>query len=94
MVDLVAELGKNTTADEINAVLRAAAAGPMQGVLGVSDEELVSMDYLGDPRSSIVDSASTLVMDGNFVKIIAWYDNEWGYSCRVVDLIKYMASKA
>lgn len=94
MVDLVVELGKSTTAEEINATLKAAAAGPMKGILDVSDEELVSMDYLGDSHSAIVDAASTTVMDGNFVKIIAWYDNEWGYSVRVVDLIKYMASKA
>lgn len=94
MVDLVAELGKPATKDEINNALKAAAAGPMKGILDVSDEPLVSMDYLGDSHSSIVDAASTLVMDGNFVKLIAWYDNEWGYSVRVVDLVKFMASKA
>lgn len=93
MVDLVAVLKSKTTAEEINAALREAAAGRMKGILGVSDEECVSMDFLDDSRSSIVDAASTAVMDGNFAKIISWYDNEWAYSVRVIDLIKYMASK-
>lgn len=93
MIDLVAQLKTNTSAEEVNEAFRKAAAGRMQGILGVADEELVSMDFLGDSRSAIVDAASTTVMDGNFIKVIAWYDNEWAYSVRLVDLIKYMASK-
>ncbi len=93
MIDLVAELKTQTSAAEVNAAFRAAAAGPLKGILGVSDEELVSVDFLGDPRSAIVDAASTTVMEGNFIKVIAWYDNEWAYSLRVIDLIKYMAGK-
>jgi glyceraldehyde 3-phosphate dehydrogenase len=94
MVDLVVELGKDTSAEEINAAFKAAADGSLKGILAVSDEPLVSMDYKGDSHSAIVDAQSTLVMDGNFAKIIAWYDNEWAYSVRVIDLIKYMDSKA
>ena len=71
----------------------AAEAGPLKGYLGYSNEELVSSYYKGDPRSSIVDSLMTRVINGNLVKVIAWYDNEWGYSCRVRDLIHYLASK-
>ncbi len=90
MVDLVVELDKSTTAEEINEALRQAAAGPLQGILGVSDEELVSSDFVRDSRSSIVDAPLTKVMDGDLAKVVAWYDNEWGYSMRVADLIKYM----
>jgi len=90
MVDLVVELEKSTTAEEINEAFRQAAAGSLKGILGVSDEELVSSDFLRDSRSSIVDAPLTRVMDGDFAKVVAWYDNEWGYSARVVDLIKYM----
>lgn len=90
MVDLVVELDKSTTAEEINEALRQAAAGPLQGILGVSDEELVSSDFVRDSRSSIVDAPLTRIMDGDLAKIVAWYDNEWGYSMRVADLIKYM----
>ena len=93
VVDLVVQLSKKTTADEINAAFRAAAAGPLKGVLAVEDAPLVSIDFRGNPNSSIVDSAYTKVMDGNFVKILSWYDNEWGYSVRCVDLAKYLASK-
>lgn len=93
IVDLVAELATETTAEEINNALKEAAEGPMKGILGVEERPLVSVDYKTDPRSSIVDAALTNVMDGNLAKVVAWYDNEWGYSLRVVDLIKYMASK-
>ena len=65
----------------------------MKGILGVSDEPLVSMDFKGDSRSSIIDAASTMVLDGNMVKVIAWYDNEWGYSCRVADLVAFVAAR-
>jgi len=93
VVDLVAFVEKNTTVDEVNKALAAAANGPMKGILGVETEELVSSDYRGDSRSSIVDVPLTRVVNNNCVKVIAWYDNEWGYSCRVRDLIHFMASK-
>lgn len=93
VVDLVAELEKAATAEEINNALREAAEGPMKGILGVEDRELVSIDFKGDNRSSIVDAPLTNVMDGNLAKVVSWYDNEWGYSLRVVDLIRYMAAK-
>jgi glyceraldehyde 3-phosphate dehydrogenase len=93
VVDLVAELETSTTAEEINAVLKEAAEGPMKGILGYEDRPLVSIDFKGDPRSSIVDGLSTMVMEGNMVKIVSWYDNEWGYSNRVADLVNYIASK-
>ncbi|MFN8629710.1 MAG: type I glyceraldehyde-3-phosphate dehydrogenase [Chloroflexota bacterium] len=95
IVDFAVELGRDTTADEINAAFRAAAAGPLKGILGVSDEPLVSVDFRGDSRSSIVDSALTMVIGGtgNFAKVLSWYDNEWGYSCRVADLTKFIAEK-
>jgi glyceraldehyde 3-phosphate dehydrogenase len=93
LVDLVAELEQDTTAEEVNAAFEEAAAGSMEGVLGVSREPLVSVDYTGDPRSSIVDALSTSVMDGRMVKVLAWYDNEWGYSSRVVDLVRYVGER-
>lgn len=91
IVDFVAVLKKATTAEEINAAFKNAAAGPLQGILGVTDEPLVSVDFMGDSRSGIVDLLSTKVIDGNLAKVIAWYDNEWGYSCRLVDLAKFVA---
>jgi glyceraldehyde 3-phosphate dehydrogenase len=93
IVDVVIELEKSTTAEEINAALKKAAAGPMKGVLSVCDEPLVSIDFRGNPNSSIVDAQLTKVIGGNLVKVCSWYDNEWGFSCRVQDLIHYMASK-
>ncbi|RLC95833.1 MAG: type I glyceraldehyde-3-phosphate dehydrogenase [Chloroflexi bacterium] len=90
LVDFVAELEKTTTAEEVNAAFKAAAGGTMQGILGYSEEPLVSMDYKGDPRSSIVDGPKTMVMDGNMLKVLAWYDNEWAYSVRICDLVKLM----
>jgi glyceraldehyde 3-phosphate dehydrogenase len=93
VVDLVAFTEKKTTPEEVNAAFKAAANGPMKGILGVEDGELVSMDFRGDSRSSIVDSPLTRVVNGNCVKVISWYDNEWGYSCRVRDLIEFMAKK-
>jgi len=95
IVDFAVELGKDTTAEEINNAFRVAAAGPLKGILGVSDEPLVSVDFRGDSRSSIVDSALTMVIGGtgNFAKVLSWYDNEWGYSCRVADLVKFVAGK-
>lgn len=93
VIDFVAITQKPVTAESVNDALRAAANGPMKGLLGVSDEPLVSMDFKGDERSSIVDAASTMVTGDNLLKVIAWYDNEWGYSCRVADLAKYMADR-
>jgi len=90
VVDLSVRLRKKTDPEAINAAMRAAAAGPMKGILQVVDEPLVSVDFLGNPHSSILDSLSTKVMDGNFAKILSWYDNEWGYSNRVVDLALLM----
>src|ERR1700747_3414737 len=93
VVDLVAFVEKATTVDEVNNALKAAADGPMKGILGYETAELVSVDYRGDERSSIVDAPLTRVVAGNCVKVIAWYDNEWGYSCRVRDLVHFMAKK-
>jgi glyceraldehyde 3-phosphate dehydrogenase len=94
VVDLVAFVEKATSVEEVNAALKAAAdAGPLKGYLGYETAELVSSDYRGDSRSSIVDAPMTRVVAGNCVKVIAWYDNEWGYSCRVRDLIHYVAGK-
>ncbi|MDI6827264.1 MAG: type I glyceraldehyde-3-phosphate dehydrogenase [Armatimonadota bacterium] len=93
LVDLVVELEKEATEDAINDALRAAADGKMKGYLGVCDEPLVSVDFKGNSLSSIVDSPSTMVLGGNMAKVLSWYDNEWGYSCRVADLIDYMVKK-
>src|SRR5271165_5637464 len=94
VVDLVVWVEKKTTKEEVNAALKKASeSGPLKGYLGYEENELVSSDFKGDPRSSIVDAPSTLVVGGNCVKVISWYDNEWGYSCRVRDLIHYMAGK-
>ncbi|PAB60248.1 type I glyceraldehyde-3-phosphate dehydrogenase [Anaeromicrobium sediminis] len=90
VVDLVVELEKSTTAEEVNKKLKAAAAGPLHGILGYSQEPLVSIDYKKDYRSSIVDGLSTMITGKNMVKVVAWYDNEWGYSCRVIDLASYI----
>jgi len=93
VVDFTAELERDASVEELNDAFRAAAAGPMKGILGVSDEPLVSSDFRGDERSSIIDAACTMSLGGNFVKVIAWYDNEWGYSCRVADLVTFMIGK-
>ncbi len=93
VVDLAAMLDKKTTAEEVNAALKAAADGPMKNVLAYSTAELVSIDFKGNPHSSIIDAAYTKVMDGNFVKVLSWYDNEWGYSNRCVDLLRLLVKK-
>jgi len=93
VVDFTADVARPTTVEEVNAAFRAAEAGPMQGILGVSDEPLVSSDFRGDSRSSIIDGLSTMVLGGTMVKVIAWYDNEWGYSCRCADLLRMVAAK-
>jgi len=91
VVDLVAELGKSATKEEINAAMKAAAEGPLKGILEYTEDPIVSCDIIGNPHSSIFDALSTVVMDNNFVKVVSWYDNEWGYSVRCVDLFKKMA---
>jgi glyceraldehyde 3-phosphate dehydrogenase len=91
LIDLVCELGRNATRDEINAALKTAAEGPLRGILEYSEEDLVSSDIVGNPHSSIVDSKLTSVLDGNLAKVFTWYDNEWGFSCRVIELIQLMA---
>jgi glyceraldehyde 3-phosphate dehydrogenase len=93
VIDFVAITERPVTADAANDALRAAAGGPMSGLLGVTDEPLVSMDFKGDERSSIVDGLSTMVTGDRLLKVIAWYDNEWGYSCRVADLAAFMAER-
>jgi glyceraldehyde 3-phosphate dehydrogenase len=93
VLDLVVFVNKPTTKDEVNAALKEASQGAMKGILGISEEELVSADFKGDDRSSIVDAPLTRVIAGNCVKVISWYDNEWGYSCRVRDLVKFLTAK-
>ncbi|MFE8147571.1 type I glyceraldehyde-3-phosphate dehydrogenase, partial [Brenneria goodwinii] len=94
IVDLSVTLKREVTVDEVNAAFRRASeSGPLKGILGYSDEPLVSSDYKGDPRSSIIDGLSTLVIGGNMVKILAWYDNEWGFSNRLIDLALWMEKK-
>ncbi len=91
IVDFVAEIENSTTVEELNGIFKEMSEDELVGILGYSEEPLVSSDYRGDSRSSIVDGLSTMVMDGNLVKVIAWYDNEWGYSCRVADLANMIA---
>ena len=93
VVDLVAVISKRATAEEVNAALLEASQGPLKGILGYTTEPLVSSDFMHNPNSSIVDSQLTKVVDGNLVKVVAWYDNEWGYSSRVVDLIVFLGKK-
>jgi glyceraldehyde 3-phosphate dehydrogenase len=93
VVDLVALLATKTTAEAVNAALKAAAEGPMKGILAYTEDPVVSTDMLHNPNSSIVDAGMTKVLDGDLLKVIAWYDNEWGYSCRVIDLIAFLNSK-
>jgi glyceraldehyde 3-phosphate dehydrogenase len=93
VVDLVVVLANNTTAEEVNAALKAAAEGPLKGILAYTEDPVVSTDMLRNPNSSIVDSGLTKVLDGNLLKVVSWYDNEWGYSCRVVDLVAFLEKK-
>jgi glyceraldehyde 3-phosphate dehydrogenase len=90
VVDFVALTEKNTTTAEVNAVLKAAAEGPLKGILAYTEDEVVSSDMQGNPNSSIIDAGMTKVLDGNMVKVVSWYDNEWGYSNRVLDLIPFL----
>jgi glyceraldehyde 3-phosphate dehydrogenase len=91
LVDLVVETEKTTSAEEVNKALKAAADGPLKGILAYCEEPLVSCDFNGNPSSSTVDAATTTVIGGNMVKVMSWYDNEWGYSSRIVDLVKLIA---
>jgi glyceraldehyde 3-phosphate dehydrogenase len=93
LVDLTAQLAKNATPEEINAAYRKAADGALKGVLQYSDEPTVSVDYNDNPHSAIFDAPNTLVMEGTLAKVFAWYDNEWGFSQRMVDVAKYIASR-
>ena len=93
VVDLVAQVERPATAETVNAAFAAAADGPLSGILHVATEPLVSIDFKGNPHSSIVDASYTSVMDGDFVKLLSWYDNEWGYSSRCVDLVRFLADK-
>jgi glyceraldehyde 3-phosphate dehydrogenase len=93
VVDFVADLEKEVSAEQINNAFQKAAKGPLAGILEYCSEELVSMDFRGNPASSIFDAPSTMVISGNMVKVLAWYDNEWGYSCRLADLAAYIAKK-
>ena len=94
LTDLTAVLSRAAGAEEVNAALREAAEGPLRGILQVTDEPLVSVDFMGNPHSSIVDAPFTKVVGGDAVKVLAWYDNEWGFSCRVKDLIRYLGARA
>ena len=94
VVDLVADIEKPASADEVNAAFEAAANGPLKGILEVSTAPLVSIDFKGDAHSSIVDASYTKVMEGDFIKVLSWYDNEWGYSSRCVDLVKLIAARS
>lgn len=93
IVDLVATVSRDTSAGEINAAFREAAEGPLDGVLEYTEEPLVSIDFTGHPASAIIDAQSTSVMGGTLVKVISWYDNEWGYSNRLVDLASFVGER-
>jgi len=93
VVDFVADLDQEVTVEQVNQAFQAAAEGPLTGILEYCQDELVSMDFKGNPASSIVDAPSTMVIAGNMVKVLSWYDNEWGYSCRLADLAAYIATK-
>ncbi|MGC8788034.1 MAG: type I glyceraldehyde-3-phosphate dehydrogenase, partial [Anaerolineae bacterium] len=93
VVDFVAEVQTKTSVEAVNEAFRKASEGRMKGILGITMEPLVSMDFKGDPRSSIIDGLSTMVILETFVKVVSWYDNEWGYACRCADLIHYIGSK-
>jgi len=92
LTDLTAVLKKSATVEEINAAMKKAAEGELKGILEYTEDPIVSVDVIGNPHSSVFDAASTIVIDGNLIKVLAWYDNEWGYSCRCIDLLKLMAS--
>jgi glyceraldehyde 3-phosphate dehydrogenase len=94
LVDLVAEVSRDVTVEEVNAALKKAAEGPLKGILQYSEDPLVSIDFNGNDHSAIVDAKLTMVLEGKMVKVLAWYDNEWGYSSRLRDLILYLTKRA
>ena len=94
VIDFVADLGREVTVEEVNQAFRAAAEGALKGILEYCDEPLVSMDFRGNPASSIFDALSTMVIAGNMVKVLAWYDNEWGYSVKMVRMIEKICKMA
>jgi glyceraldehyde 3-phosphate dehydrogenase len=93
LVDLVCELEKDVTVDQVNMAMKTASEGPLRGILGYSEEPLVSTDIVGDARSSVFDAGMTRVIDGGLVKVLSWYDNEYGYAARMVDMARYMIGK-
>ena len=93
LIDLTAQVERDTTVEEVNRAFVEAAEGELKGILGVSPDPLVSVDFIGNPSSSVVDLRSTSVIDGRLVKVLSWYDNEWGYSCRVLDLVRYVGAR-
>jgi len=93
VVDFVATVRKEATKEAVNDAYKQAAAGSLKGILEYTEEPLVSTDFRGDDHSSIIDGLTTMVVGGNMVKVVAWYDNEWGYSCRVADLVQFLAEK-
>ena len=93
VIDLTVQLRRKTTAEEVNSAFDEAASGALRGILAVSREELVSSDFKNDPHSSIVDAPLTLMQGEDWAKVVSWYDNEWGFSCRMVDLITFMAAR-
>jgi glyceraldehyde 3-phosphate dehydrogenase len=93
LVDLSCALSRKTTVEEINTAMKAAAEGPLKGILEYSEELTVSIDFRGNPASACFDSTNTMVLDGDMVKVLAWYDNEWGFSCRMVDMALYLAER-
>jgi glyceraldehyde 3-phosphate dehydrogenase len=93
LVDLTADLEKDATVEEVNAAMKRASEDDLSGILSYTEQELVSSDFKGDAHSSILDAKSTMVVGGSQVKVLSWYDNEWGYSCRVVDLVRFMGQK-
>ena len=93
IVDLSVDLAKPATADEINAALKAAAEGELKGVLGYSEKPLVSIDYVGMEEAGTIDALSTMVVGGNMAKVVIWYDNEWSYTCRLKDVVKYIGER-
>jgi glyceraldehyde 3-phosphate dehydrogenase len=93
VIDLVGNTRRDVTVEEVNGAFKAASEGTMKGILGYTEEELVSTDFKGDARSAVLDAPLTMVIGGNLFKVVAWYDNEWGYSSRVADLVRFMADK-